>query len=95
MFITKKIIELHEETVKAIQRIEKENKDLKDMILSLAKELGYTWESEEKKEKKKQYMTIVYSDRTYQQYVGDEKAVLKWGWKKIPVDRLLPEKNKK
>lgn len=69
------------------ERIEKKIDKLNDMVTSLAKELGYTWESEAVKEKD-------YSNAKFPSFLSiesikklefmlPEKAVLKWGWKKI------------
>lgn len=88
MFITRKEFERIIENIIAHQLEEKksilEKVEKKEyQLLALAKELGYTWESEAVKEIKKPYMTVTSSDGRYQEYGGEEKAVIKWGWKKI------------
>ena len=85
MFITRKEFERIIENIIAHQLEEKkailekvEKKE--EQLLALAKELGYTWESEAVKEKEYRGVINFY---TKPEALYEEKAVLKWGWKKI------------
>lgn len=85
MFITRKEFEETKEDIKLFAfENGKDVKELKNMVLSLAKEIGYTWESEAVKEKS------LYRHATKVEgiYIQEpcEKAVLKWGWKKTDCD---------
>ncbi len=98
MFITRKEFEELEANL-AVNKIESEavEKHLLEKINSLAKELGYEWTSEAVKEdemgpNEERYQGGMAGIMTwpYEVKVG-EKAVLKWGWKKIKEDDFTEE----
>ena len=83
MFITRKEFEEHQENVfnGMTKRVDEINALIKK-VDSLAKELGYEWTSEAVKET----VDPLYYERTAsgtKYFGGSEKAVLKWGWKKL------------
>ena len=83
MFITRKEFNRYQAKMDAIIDVQDERLEfLDEKLTSLAKELGYEWTSGAVKEEYRSPYTGI---------LVEEKAVLKWGWKKIKEDDFTEE----